>query len=117
MGASASVVEMVGDEGRDRSGSELRDSERKENKDLVESDESSHYVQNFGNDGVVDHFVKEMYMSSPKIDALQHVLSSDMGRIAFMEFLRTEYAEENLSFFIVSYFDRLYLRYFISRLM
>ena len=104
MGASASVVEMVGNDGRDLS--KPRHSERKESNDLVESDNDVHYFPDFGDDGVVDNFVKEMFMSSPKIDALQHVLSSDNGRIAFMEFLRTEYAEENLSFFIVSFIDR-----------
>ena len=50
----------------------------------------------------IDLFAKEMYLSSPKIDALQHVLSEEGGREAFMKFLRTEYAAENLDFFIVS---------------
>lgn len=50
----------------------------------------------------IDIFAKEMYLSSPKIDALQHVLSEEAGREAFMKFLRTEYAAENLDFFIVS---------------
>ena len=48
----------------------------------------------------IDIFAKEMYLSSPKIDALQHVLSEEAGRDAFMKFLRTEYAAENLDFFI-----------------
>ena len=51
----------------------------------------------------IDIFAKEMYLSSPKIDALQHVLSEEGGREAFMKFLRTEYAAENLDFFIVRY--------------
>lgn len=49
-----------------------------------------------------DLFARAMYESSPKIDALQHVLSEDAGREAFMTFLRTEYASENLDFFVVS---------------
>ena len=54
----------------------------------------------------IDIFAKEMYLSSPKIDALQHVLSEEGGREAFMKFLRTEYAAENLDFFIVSNLKR-----------
>lgn len=50
----------------------------------------------------VDIFAREMYLSSPKIDALQYVLSSKAGRDAFLTFLRTEFAEENLTFYIVS---------------
>jgi hypothetical protein len=50
----------------------------------------------------VDIFAREMYLSSPKIDALQYVLSSEAGRDAFLTFLRTEFADENLTFFIVS---------------
>lgn len=53
-------------------------------------------------DDAADMFAREMYRSSPKIDALQYVLSSEAGRDAFMTFLRTEFAEENLTFFIVS---------------
>ena len=61
------------------------------------------YVLKFDDEDVVNNFAKEIFMVSPKIDALQHVLSTDRGRTAFMDFLLTEYAEENLSFFIVSY--------------
>ena len=43
-----------------------------------------------------------MYTSSPKIDALQHVISTEAGREAFMTFLGTEFADENLKFYIVS---------------
>lgn len=50
----------------------------------------------------VDIFAKEMYQCSPKIEALQHILSEESGREAFMRFLRTEYAAENLDFFLVS---------------
>ena len=57
----------------------------------------------FNDKDKIDIFAKEMYLSSPKIDALQHVLSEEGGREAFMKFLRTEYAAENLDFFIVSY--------------
>lgn len=57
----------------------------------------------FNDKDKIDIFAKEMYLSSPKIDALQHVLSEEAGREAFMKFLRTEYAAENLDFFIVSY--------------
>jgi hypothetical protein len=48
-----------------------------------------------------DIFAKEMYLSTPKDDALKHVLSEESGREAFMNFLRTEYASENLEFFSV----------------
>lgn len=48
-----------------------------------------------------DIFAKEMYLSTPKDDALKHVLSEEAGREAFMNFLRTEYASENLEFFSV----------------
>jgi hypothetical protein len=50
----------------------------------------------------VDNFAKEMYINSPKLDALQHLLTEDAGKKAFMQFLKTEYAAENLSFFMVS---------------
>lgn len=50
----------------------------------------------------VDIFAKEMYMNSPKVEALQLILSEELGREAFMKFLRTQYAEENLNFFNVS---------------
>jgi PAS domain S-box-containing protein len=46
-----------------------------------------------------DMFAKEMYLSTPKVDALAHVLSEESGREAFMNFLRTEYASENLDFY------------------
>ena len=49
-----------------------------------------------------DIFAKEMYCSTPKVDALQHVLSEEAGREAFMKFLSTEYASENLEFFLVN---------------
>lgn len=50
----------------------------------------------------IDIFAKEMYLSSPKVDALEHILSEEAGREAFMKFLRTQYAAENLDFFVVS---------------
>jgi hypothetical protein len=50
----------------------------------------------------IDIFAKEMYLSSPKVEALQQLLSEEAGREAFMKFLRTQYATENLDFFIVS---------------
>ena len=101
MGATGSVVEIAEAVGKERP--LLGDTERKENNDQEESrDISRHYIPDLGDDGVVDHFVKEMFIGSPKIDALQHVLSNEAGRVSFMDFLRTEYAEENLSFFIVS---------------
>ena len=50
-----------------------------------------------------DILAKEMYTSSPKIDALQHVISNEAGREAFMIFLRSEFADENLKFYIVSF--------------
>lgn len=52
----------------------------------------------------IEIFANEMYMSSPKIDALRHLLSEEAGQAAFMAFLRTEYAAENLQFFIVSFY-------------
>lgn len=55
----------------------------------------------------------EMYTSSPKIDAIQHVLSSQAGREAFMTYLETEFAEENLKFFIVSSID--FYRFYVSQ--
>jgi hypothetical protein len=61
----------------------------------------------------VDIFAREMYLSSPKIDALQYVLSSEAGRDAFLTFLKTEFAEENLTFFIVSTLQE---EYFLIRL-
>lgn len=61
-------------------------------------------IPKFNDKDKIDIFAKEMYLSSPKIDALQHVLSEEGGREAFMKFLRTEYAAENLDFFIVSCF-------------
>eukprot|EP00596_Hydrurales_sp_CCMP1899_P008846 CAMPEP_0119044798 /NCGR_PEP_ID=MMETSP1177-20130426/34668_1 /TAXON_ID=2985 /ORGANISM="Ochromonas sp, Strain CCMP1899" /LENGTH=351 /DNA_ID=CAMNT_0007015491 /DNA_START=254 /DNA_END=1309 /DNA_ORIENTATION=+ len=48
----------------------------------------------------IDIFAKEMYLSSPKVEALQQLLSEEAGREAFMKFLRTQYATENLDFFI-----------------
>jgi hypothetical protein len=50
----------------------------------------------------VDIFAKEMYINSPKLDALQHLLTDEAGKNAFMKFLKTEYAAENLEFFMVS---------------
>lgn len=50
----------------------------------------------------VDIFAKEMYKNSPKLDALQHLLTDEAGKNAFMKFLKTEYASENLQFFMVS---------------
>jgi hypothetical protein len=51
----------------------------------------------------IDIFAKEMYLSSPKVEALQQLLLEEAGREAFMKFLRTQYATENLDFFIVSF--------------
>ena len=68
----------------------------------VKSDLPPPQLPKFNDFDKIDLFAKEMYLSSPKIDALQHVLSEEGGREAFMKFLRTEYAAENLDFFIVS---------------
>lgn len=38
-----------------------------------------------------DNFAKEMFLRSPKVEGLQHVLKSDYGRESFLKFLRTEY--------------------------
>lgn len=64
-------------------------------------DDDGQVMPKFNDSDRIDIFAKEMYLSSPKIDALQHVLSEEGGREAFMKFLRTEYAAENLDFFIV----------------
>ena len=49
----------------------------------------------------VDVFAREMLTRSPKIDSLSFVLNSSSGKEAFMTFLREEYSEENLWFFMV----------------
>ena len=54
----------------------------------------------FTESSTADAFAKEMYLSTPKVDALTHVLSEESGREAFMKFLQTEYASENLDFFM-----------------
>lgn len=66
-------------------------------------DDEAQVMLKFNDSDRIDIFAKEMYLSSPKIDALQHVLSEEGGREAFMKFLRTEYAAENLDFFIVRF--------------
>ena len=38
----------------------------------------------------LDNFAKEMFLRSPKVEGLHHILSSQHGREAFMKFLRTE---------------------------
>ena len=38
----------------------------------------------------LDNFAKEMFLRSPKVEGLHHILSSQHGREAFMRFLRTE---------------------------
>lgn len=50
----------------------------------------------------VDIFAKEMYKNAPKLEALQHLLTDEAGKNAFTKFLKTEYAAENLHFFMVS---------------
>ena len=49
----------------------------------------------------IDIFAKEMYQNAPKDDALKEILSDKLGTEAFLKFLRTEYAEENLAFYNV----------------
>lgn len=75
----------------------------------VVKESQSQVLPKFNEKDRIDIFAKEMYLSSPKIDALQHVLSEEGGREAFMKFLRTEYAAENLDFFIVSHMSRHFL--------
>ena len=50
----------------------------------------------FTESSTADAFAKEMYLSTPKVDALTHVLSEEGGREAFMKFLQTEYASERI---------------------
>lgn len=38
----------------------------------------------------IDNFAQEMFLRSPKVEGLSHILSSHHGREAFMKFLRTE---------------------------
>lgn len=38
----------------------------------------------------LDNFAREMFLRSPKVEGLHHVLSSHSGREAFMKFLRSE---------------------------
>lgn len=44
----------------------------------------------FDSSSIVDSFAKEMFLRSPKVEGLNHVLTSQHGREAFMKFLRTE---------------------------
>jgi hypothetical protein len=47
-------------------------------------------------------FAKEMYVNSTsKVESLQQVLADESGRNAFLKFLRTEYADNNLQFYMV----------------
>lgn len=39
----------------------------------------------------LDSFAKEMFIRSPKVEGLNHLLLSHHGREAFMKFLRNEY--------------------------
>ena len=39
----------------------------------------------------LDSFAKDMFIRSPKVEGLSHVLLSHHGREAFMKFLRNEY--------------------------
>jgi hypothetical protein len=77
------------------------ESPTKEDSATKRKDDEAQVMLQFNDSDRIDNFAKEMYLSSPKIDALQHVLSEAAGREAFMKFLRTEYAAENLDFFIV----------------
>jgi hypothetical protein len=52
--------------------------------------------------GQVDMFAKEVYARSPKVEGLAKILDSRTGRQAYMKFLRSEYADEQLWFFMVS---------------
>lgn len=67
--------------------------------DIIKQDLSLKTVTDEEN---IDSFAKEMYANMPKSAALQHLLSEEAGKKAFMLFLHTEYASENLRFFIVS---------------
>ncbi len=46
-------------------------------------------------------FSRGAFNSGSKIDALKFILSVQTGRDAFINFLRTEYAEEQMCFFKV----------------
>jgi hypothetical protein len=47
-------------------------------------------------------FAKDMYVNSTqKVDSLQQVLAHDSGRAAFLKFLKTEYADINMQFYMV----------------
>ena len=50
----------------------------------------------------LDSFAKEMFIRSPKVEGLNHLLLSHHGREAFMKFLRNEYvyAMQNCAFTI-----------------
>jgi hypothetical protein len=48
-----------------------------------------------------DVFAQEMFLRSPNIASLNFILEKDEGREAFLKFLKEEYAEENMWFFMV----------------
>ncbi len=48
------------------------------------------------------NMTKEAFKSGSKTEALKYILSVKSGREAFMKFLKSEYADENLRFFQVN---------------
>jgi hypothetical protein len=54
-----------------------------------------------------DIFAQEMFSRSPKVASLNFILEKDEGKEAFLKFLKEEYAEENMWFFMVFLFELL----------
>jgi PAS domain S-box-containing protein len=56
-------------------------------------------VMDFDLNDKVDLFAKEIFLHSPQTEGLQKFLADELGRKAFISFLKTEFAEENMMFY------------------